>query len=234
VLNEAEQVIPISKRLVAESVGTFGLVFTSMGSSIADALGNHVIGSFAVAVAPGLLIMAMIYALDKVSGAYFNPAISIGFTLTKHLRPRDLPLYILAQLVASIAAALAVYASIGRDGNAGLTIPLGSGVWYQAFILELILTFFLMLVGVAMKEEKGQTGYKSFGGIAIGGTIIFDDIVGMQISGASMNPARSFGPALVSGNLTDNWIYWLAPILGAIIAVTIFRMMEDQLFYRKK
>jgi glycerol uptake facilitator-like aquaporin len=85
-----------------------------------------------------------------------------------------------------------------------------------------------------MKEEKGKTGYKSFGGIAIGGTIIFDDIVGIQISGASMNPARSFGPALVSGNLTDNWIYWLAPILGAIIAVTLFRIMEHELFYRKK
>ena len=231
-MSEAEKIVPLYKRLMAESVGTFGLVFTAMGSDIANDLGKHMLGDFGVAVAPGLLIMAMTYALDKVSGAYFNPAISIGFTLTRHLKVKDLPMYILAQLAGSIIASLAVYTSIGRSGNVGLTLPLAGG-WYQAFILEVILTFFLMLVGIAMKEEKGMTGYKSFGGIAIGGIIIFDDILGLRISGASMNPARSFGPALVSGNLVNNWIYWMAPIFGAVIAVSVFKIMGNRTFYRQ-
>jgi aquaporin Z len=111
---------------------------------------------------------------------------------------------------------------------------MGKGGWTQAFVLEVVLTFFLMLISISMKEEKQKAGYKSFGGIAIGATIALDDIVGLDISGASMNPARSFGPALIFGNLTDNWIYWLAPILGALIAVVVFKAIENKVFYQDK
>lgn len=221
---EAEKVVPLYKRLGAELIGTFALVFAAAGSDISDALGGHVLGKFAVAAVPGLVIMAMIYGLDKISGAYFNPAISIGFTITRHLRSKELLFYIIAQISGSIIASLVVHAVIGHSGNSGLTLPLGKGGWLQSFLLEIVLTFFLMITSISLKEE---VGYKNFGGIAIGGTIILADIIGMQISGASMNPARSFGPALIFGNLNYNWIYWIAPIIGAIIAVFAFRVVKS-------
>ena len=120
-----------------------------------------------------------------------------------------MPLYIIAQITGSIIASLVVLAAIGHSGNSGLTLPLGKGGWLQAFILEIVLTFFLMITSISLKEE---IGYKNFGGIVIGGIIIVADIIGIQISGASMNPARSFGPALIFGNLTYNWVYWIAPL----------------------
>jgi aquaporin Z len=221
---EAEKVVPLHKRLGAEFIGTFALVFAAAGSDISDALGGHALGKFAVAAVPGLVIMAMIYGLDKISGAYFNPAVSIGFTITRHLKSKELPLYIIAQLAGSIVASLVVLVTIGQSGNSGLTLPLGKGGWLQSFLLEIVLTFFLMMTSISMKEE---IGYKNFGGIAIGGTIILADIIGMQISGASMNPARSFGPASIFGNLTYNWIYWIAPIIGAILAVSVFRVVKS-------
>jgi aquaporin Z len=135
-----------------------------------------------------------------------------------------LPFYIIAQISGSIIASLVVLAVIGQSSNSGLTLPLGKSGWLQSFLLEIVLTFFLMITSISLKEE---VGYKNFGGIAIGGTIILADIIGMQISGASMNPARSFGPALIFGNLTYNWIYWIAPIIGAIIAVFAFRVIKS-------
>ena len=228
---EAERTVPLYKRLGAELIGTFGLVFAAVGSDISNTIGNNELGKFAVAAAPGLIIMAMIYGLDKISGAYFNPAISTGFTISKHLKLRDLPLYILVQIFGSIIASLAVLLVIGQSGNSGLTLPHEDVTWYRAFILEIVLTFVLMLVSISMKEEK-YSGYKNFGGIAIGATIIVADIVGMQISGASMNPARSFGPALILGNLTYNWIYWIAPIIGAIIATYFFKVIKSDPFYK--
>jgi MIP family channel proteins len=221
---EAEEVVPLYKRVGSELIGTFALVFAAAGSDISDALGGHVLGKFAIAAVPGLIIMAMIYGFDKISGAYFNPAISIGFTITRHLKSKELPLYIIAQIAGSIIASLVVLAAIGHSGNSGLTLPLGKGGWLQSFVLEMVLTFFLMITSISLKEE---VGYKSFGGIAIGGIIILADIIGMQISGASMNPARSFGPALVFGNLTYNWVYWISPIIGAIIAVFAFRVVKS-------
>ena len=111
---------------------------------------------------PGLIIMAMIYGLDKISGAYFNPAISIGFTITKHLKSKELPLYIIAQIAGLIIASLAVLAVIGHSGSSGLTLPLGKGGWLQSFLLEIVLTFFLMITSISLKEE---VGYKNFGGM---------------------------------------------------------------------
>jgi aquaporin Z len=217
--------------LGAELIGTFALVFAAVGSDISNSLGGGELGKLAVAAAPGLVIMAMIYGLDKISGAYFNPAISIGFTISKHLKLKDLPLYIIVQLIGSIIASIIVLFAIGSSGNVGLTLPNENVKWYQAFLIEVVLTFLLMLVSISLKEDK-DIGYKNFGGIAIGGTIIIADIIGMQISGASLNPARSFGPALVFGNLTYNWIYWLAPIVGSIIAVYSFKVIKSDPFYK--
>jgi MIP family channel proteins len=230
---DVERIVPLYKRLGAEIIGTFALVFAAVGSDISDKLGGHELGRFAVTAVPGLVIMAMIYGLDKISGAYFNPAVSIGFTISKHLKVRDLPLYILVQIIGSIIASLVVIIAIGQAGYSGLTLPgkVSGGGWYQAFILEIVLTFLLMIVSISMKEDK-DPGYKNFGGIAIGGIIILADIIGMQISGASMNPARSFGPALVAGNLSYNWIYWVAPIIGSLIAIYSFKVIKSSPFYK--
>lgn len=230
-LLEAERIVPLYKRLGAELIGTFALVFAAVGSDISNTLGGNELGKLAVAAAPGLVIMAMIYGLDKISGAYFNPAISIGFTISKHLKLKDLPLYIIVQIIGSVVASVVVLLTIGSSGNTGLTLPNENVSWQQAFLLEVILTFLLMMVSISLKEDK-DIGYKNFGGIAIGGTIILADFIGMQISGASMNPARSFGPALVFGNLAYNWIYWIAPIMGSVIAVYAFKIIKSDPFYK--
>ena len=117
-------------------------------------MGGNEIGKLAVAAAPGLVIMAMIYGLDKLSGAYFNPAISIGFTISKHLKLRDLPLYIIVQIIGSIIASFGILFAIGSSGNAGLTLPNENVRWYQAFLIEVVLTFLLMLVSISLKEDK--------------------------------------------------------------------------------
>lgn len=230
-LLEAERIVPLYKRLGAELIGTFALVFAAVGSDISNALGGNEIGKLAVAASPGLIIMAMIYGLDKISGAYFNPAVSIGFTISKHLKLKDLPLYIVVQIIGSIIASIVVLLAIGSSGNTGLTLPGENVSWHQAFVLEVVLTFLLMLVSISLKEDK-DIGYKNFGGIAIGGTIILADIIGMQISGASMNPARSFGPALVFGNLNYSWIYLIAPIIGSLMAVYSFKIIKSDPFYK--
>jgi MIP family channel proteins len=232
---EPEIIVPLHKRLGAELIGTFALVFAAVGSDISDTLNGHALGKLAVAAAPGLVVMVMIYGLDRVSGAYFNPAISIGFSISRHLKVKDLPLYIMVQIIGSILASAVAIVAIGYSNNAssshaGLTIPLGKGGWPQSFVLEIVLTFFLMFVSLSMKEDKDILGYKKFGGIAVGATIILAGIIGIQVSGASMNPARSFGPALIlvgdGSGLLYNWIYWLAPIIGSILAVYSFKMVK--------
>jgi aquaporin Z len=221
---EPEEIIPLRKRLIAELIGTFALVFAAVGSDAADIVSGHEIGKFAVAAAPGLAVAAMTYAVDKISGAYFNPAITIGFAVTGHLKFRDLPLYILVQIAAAIAASTVVFLAIMplNSENAGLTLPRTE--WYRSFVLELVLTFFLMFIGIALKE---RVGYKPFGGIAIGSFIVAAGIIGIPVSGGSMNPARSLGPALVSLNLSYQWIYWLAPMIGAVLAVLSFKAIKD-------
>jgi MIP family channel proteins len=218
---DAEKIVALPKRVATEFIGTFMLVLAAAGADVADAVGGHELGKLAVIAAPGFVLTAMIYATDKISGAYFNPAVSIGFAVTRHLKFRDLPFYIAAQVAGAIVAAIAVAFAIGHSGTAGLTIPhMGEA---QAFAMELVSAFLLMFVGISVKE---QVGYKAFGGIAIGAVIIATGIVGMGVSGASMNPARSLGPAIVACNFTGQWIYWVAPILGAAIAVFFFKAIK--------
>jgi MIP family channel proteins len=220
---EPEEIIPLCKRLLAELIGTFALVFAAVGSDAADIASGYEIGKFAIAAAPGLVVTAMTYAVDKICGAYFNPAVTIGFALTGHLKLRDLPLYIIVQAVGAVVASAVVFLAIVPPNieNAGLTLPRTG--WLQSFALELVLTFFLMFIGISLKE---RVGYKPFGGIAIGAFIAAAGIIGIPVSGGSMNPARSFGPALVSLNLSYEWVYWIAPTIGAILAVLCFRAIK--------
>lgn len=204
--------------LVAEAIGTFTLVFAGCG---AIAVGT--LGPAGVAAAFGLAIMAMIYALGHISGAHFNPAVTAAFAVGRHFPlARVLP-YWLAQILGAVAGAAILGATLG-DVPLGVTHPVGSDA--QALVWEVVLTFFLMLVIVAVATDTRASGQAA--AIAIGGTVALGALVGGPVSGASMNPARSLGPALVSGDLSDLWIYLVAPPVGAIAAALLYGYLRPR------
>lgn len=208
--------LPLGPALVAESIGTFALVFAGCG---AIAVGT--LSPAGVAATFGLAIMAMIYSLGHVSGAHFNPAVTAAFAVGRHFpMARVLP-YWAAQAAGAIAAAGLLRLTLG-DVPLGVTHPAGSEI--QALVWEVVLTFFLMLVIVAVATDTRAVDQGA--AIAIGGAVALGALVGGPISGASMNPARSLGPAIVSGDLPDLWIYLVAPPLGAIAAALVYRYLR--------
>ncbi len=170
----------------------------------------------------GLVIMAMIYAVGHVSGAHFNPAVTFAFALTRHFPWPRVFLYWGAQATGAILAALLLRASLGDIANIGATLPSGSDA--QSFFWEVVLTVFLMFVIMAVATDTRAVGEAA--AIAIGGTVGLDALFGGPISGASMNPARSLGPALVSGDLHALWIYLTAPLLGAAIGAVAYQLIR--------
>jgi aquaporin NIP len=207
--------------LVAELIGTFALVFAGCGAIMVDAKTGQ-LGHLGVAFSFGLVIMVMIYAVGHISGAHFNPAVTFAFALTRHFPWPRVFLYWSAQLAGAIVAALILRASLGDIADIGATTPSGSAG--QSFLWELILTFFLMLVIIAVATDTLAVGEAA--AIAIGGTVGLDALFGGPISGASMNPARSLGPGLVSGDLTSIWVYILAPFLGAAMAGVTYQLLR--------
>lgn len=206
-----------SHALVAEAVGAFALVFVGCGAIMVDAQG-HGIGTVGIALAFGLVIMAMIYAVGHVSGAHLNPAVTLSFALTRHFPARKVPTYWAAQLTGATAAAIVLRASLGDVASVGATVPSGSQA--QAFLFEAVLTCFLLVVIMAVATDTRAVGEAA--AIAIGGTIALAALVAGPISGASLNPARSLGPALVSENTTSLWIYVSAPFLGAAMGALVY------------
>jgi aquaporin NIP len=211
----------LPRALVAELIGTFALVFAGCGAIMVDAKTGQV-GHVGVAFSFGLAIMVMIYALGHISGAHFNPAVTFGFALTRHFPWPRVVLYWAAQLAGAVIAALILRGSLGNIAGVGATTPSGSAG--QSFLWELILTFFLMLVIMAVATDALAVGEAA--AIAIGGTVGLDALFGGPISGASMNPARSLGPGLVSGDLASIWVYLLAPLLGAAIAGVTYQLLR--------
>lgn len=201
------------RALVAEFIGTFALVFAGCGAIMVDAT-THQLGHLGVALSFGLVIMVMIYAVGHISGAHFNPAVTAGFALTRHFPVRRVPAYWAAQILGATAAALTLRAALGDAALLGTTTPAGSDG--QSLVFELLMTFLLMFVIMAVATDTRAVGEAA--AIAIGGTVGLDAIVGGPISGASMNPARSIGPAVASGHLEGLWIYLVAPFAGAVIA----------------
>ena len=179
-------------------------------------------GQLGIAVAFGLAITTMIYALGHVSGAHFNPAVSFGFALTRHFAWRNVAAYWAAQATGAILAALLLRASLGDFANVGATLPSGSD--RQSFLWEVVLTFFLMLVVMAVATDARAVGEAA--ALAVGGTVGLCALVGGPISGASMNPARSLGPALVSGDLDSLWIYLIAPLVGASLGALAYQYLR--------
>lgn len=211
------------RRLVAEAIGTFAVVFAGAGAIVVDAR-THALGHVGVAITFGLVITAMVYAVGHVSGAHLNPAVSFAFALTRRFPwPRALA-YGGAQLAGALLAAALLRGSLGSNASLGATLP--SGSQGQSFVWELVLTFFLMFVVMAVATDARAVGERA--ALAIGGTVGLDAMVGGPISGASMNPARSAGPALVAGNLHALWLYLLAPLVGAALGAFAYQVIRGE------
>jgi len=211
------------RALLAELIGTFALVFAGAGAIMVDDK-THALGHVGVAITFGLVIMVMIYAVGHVSGAHFNPAVSFAFALTRHFSWTKLLGYWVAQGAGALIAAVILRGSLGNRAHIGATLPAGSQG--QAFLWEAILTFFLMFVILSVATDTRAVGEAA--AIAIGGTVGLDAMFGGPITGASMNPARSLGPALVSGDLHALWVYLLAPLVGAAVGGFAYQFVRRE------
>ena len=199
----------LGRALTAEAIGAFALVFAGCGAVMVDAK-THQLGHVGVAITFGLVIMFGIYAVGHISGAHFNPAVTFAFALTRHFPWSRALTYWSAQVVGALVAAALLRGSLGNIAQTGATLP--SGSQGQSFLWELVMSAFLMFVILAVATDTRAVGEAA--AIAVGGTIGLDAMFGGPISGASMNPARSLGPALVSGDLHALWLYILSPIVG--------------------
>jgi aquaporin NIP len=213
----------LARLLAAEFVGTFALVFAGAGAIMVDAK-THALGHVGVAITFGLVIMAMIYALGHVSGAHFNPAVTLAFAVTRHFPWSRAAGYWAAHVIGAIVAAALLRGSLGNIAHVGATLPSGSEG--QSFLWELVMTFFLMFVIMAVATDTRAVGEAA--AIAVGATVGLDAMFGGPISGASMNPARSAGPALVSGDLHALWLYIVAPVLGAALGALAYQLIRGK------
>jgi aquaporin Z len=222
-------------RFCAEFFGTFALVFAGCGAIVINQMTGGQVTHVGVGLTFGLVVMAMIYAVGDVSGAHLNPAVTVAFAAAKRFSWRDVPVYVVAQCLGAIVAAFVLRMMFGnwavaanaRGGmiTLGQTLPAPTLV-PQSFVLEFILTAILMAVILRVSsgaKEKGITA-----AIAVGGVVAMEAIFAGPISGASMNPARSLGPALVAGQFSHLWIYLIAPTLGALAAVVVSVMIDPQ------
>ena len=211
------------KKYIAEFIGSFTLVFCGCGAIVTNEFSKGTVTHSGIALTFGLVVMSLIYAFGEISGAHFNPAVTIAFTYAKKFPIKEVPKYVLAQCVGAIIAALLLFVLFPENEFLGTTLP-KIDIW-RVFLFETILTFFLMLVIINVSTGSKETGIMA--GIAIGGVVWFEAQFAGPITGASMNPARSIGPALISGHLEHLWLYILAPIIGAILAVMSCKLIKD-------
>lgn len=211
------------KKYIAEALGTFAMVFCGTGAIIVNQQTNGVISHAGVACTWGLIVAAMIYALGNVSGAHFNPAVTIGFWVAKAFPSKQIIPYVLSQASGAFLASLLLKFLFPANDTLGASLPAGSAL--QSFVLELLLTFFLMLV--IMQVAKGSKEQGMFAGLAIGSVVLLEAMFAGPVSGASMNPIRSLAPAVMSGHLEHVWVYLTAPIVGALLGVGIWNVMKE-------
>jgi MIP family channel proteins len=188
---------------------------------------NHATGALGhggVAASFGLVIMIMIASLGHLSGAHFNPAVTLAFAVTRHFSWRDVPAYLAGQLLGAVVGALALRAFFGLEATLGATAPVGSP--WRALGIEILLTAVLMFVIVSVATDTRAVG--ELAAVAIGGTVALDALWGGPITGASMNPARSLGPALVAGFWPSHWIYWVGPIAGALLGAALYQALRAE------
>ena len=212
------------KKYWAELLGTYILVFVGAGAIVIDSVTGGGVSHLGIGLTFGLVVMAMIYAIGDISGAHINPAVTIAFVVAKRFPKREIFPYVSFQIIGAVLASATLYFMFPVAVTMGQTLPLNDN-WLQSFVLELILTFILMFVILNVStgaKEKGVTA-----ALAIGGVVAFEATFAGPICGASMNPARSIGPALFSGDLTHLWLYIVATTLGAILAVYSCRLIQD-------
>ncbi len=219
------------KRAAAEFLGTYGMVFAGTGAIMIDALSGGRVTHLGIGITFGLIVAAMIVTFGSISGAHINPAVTLAFALTRRIGWRVAAWYIPAQLTGGVMASLTLYFLLGSVANMGATLP--SGSVEQSLVLEIILTFFLMAIIMSLSVQPRVAG--PLAALAIGGTVGLEAIFAGPISGASMNPARSLAPALVSGEWHGHWAYWVGPMTGATLgAVTICWLKGSKIFRNER
>lgn len=216
-----ESIAPHQKYL-AEGIGTFFLVFAGTGAIVIDAITHHTVTHVGIGLTFGFVVLVLIYALGPISGAHFNPAVTLAFTITRHFPKNHLLPYAISQLIGATVASLVLLLLFGNVVHLGATLPFGSAI--QSLVLEFLLTFLLMFVIMSVSTGAKEVGQMA--GIAIGLTVGLEAIFAGPISGASMNPARSFAPALVSGYFNHLWLYWLGPVCGAILGAMTYKYLN--------
>ena len=216
--------VSLPRRALGELLGAYALVSAGCGAIMVNAT-TGALGHLGIALTFGLIIMVMIAAIGHLSGAHFNPAVTITFALTRHFPWREVPFYVAGQLVGATLGALTLRAIFGPVAALGATVPSGSAM--QSLGLEVLLTAVLMFVIISVATDTRAVG--QLAALAIGGTVALDALWGGPISGASMNPARSFGPALVSGEWRDHWLYWIGPLTGAALGGLLYQAIRTPL-----
>jgi aquaporin NIP len=215
--------VTLWRRATAEALAAFALVFAGCGAIVADARYDGALGTVGIALVFGLIIMVMVYATGHLSGAHINPAVTLAFTLTRHFNPRDAAAYVAAQVAGAVAGALALLA-VWTDQPAALGATTPAIAAGSAFVYELVMTAFLMFVIMAVATDTRAVGAAA--AIAIGGTVGLDALFGGPVTGASMNPARSLGPAVAAGEWSDVWVYLAGPIAGAALGALAYQLVR--------
>ncbi|HEX3356573.1 MAG TPA: aquaporin [Tepidisphaeraceae bacterium] len=210
------------RKFIAEMVGTFALVFAGTGAIIINDVSGGAVTHIGIAMTFGLIVMTMIYALGDISGAHLNPAVTLGFWLARRLPGKCVATYLAAQIIGAFIASAALLAMFGNRAALGATLPMGNP--WQSFFLEAILTGLLMFVILHVSTGPKEVGVMA--GIAVGGVIALEALFAGPICGASMNPARSLAPAILSAHFNSLWVYLTAPPLGALLAVPLWRILR--------
>ena len=213
----------LSKRAISEMIGTFALVFIGTGAIVVNDVTGGAISHLGIAVAFGLVVMTMIYAVGDVSGAHLNPAVSFAFWVARRLPGRELVTYWVGQFSGALLASLSLRVIFSAHEGLGVTQP--AGALSQSFVLEVVLTFFLMFVILGVATGAKEKGIMA--GVAVGAMVCLGALFGGPVSGASLNPARSLAPALVTGTFASLWLYLLAPSIGAWFAVGACRAVRE-------
>lgn len=211
-------------KYIAEAIGTFALVFCGTGAIIIDGVSGGALGTVGIAITFGLIVMAMIAAVGEVSGAHFNPAVTIGFWVSKRFEGNEVLPYITAQAIGAFFASGVLRFLFPDSLTMGETLP--AGPWLQTFVFEIILTFFLMFVIIHVATGSKEQGI--IASIAIGAIVLLEALFAGPITGASMNPIRSIAPAIVNMNLEHLWMYIVAPILGSVLAVFSWKLIHPE------
>jgi aquaporin Z len=213
----------VKHKYLVEIVGTFILVY-AIASAATVYSDSGQLGLIGIGLVHALVLTAIIYAIGYRSGAQVNPAVTIGLLIAKKIGGKEAVLYIICQLIGAVIGAAVVYAMFGSAMSASVTLPSDNNI-LRAFVLETVMTFTLVYVVLATTTAKNFK-IAPLAGVAIGFTLGFNVILGGSITGGSLNPARSFGPALMTGNFDYNWLYWIAPIIGGLIAAGVYKALH--------